>query len=353
MPEKVRALIVDDSAYMRVVLKDMLEADPCISVIGTAKDGLEAIEKVKALEPDVVLLDIQMPRMDGVATLQRIMKEAPTRVIMLSAMDKVDTQLPLKALEMGAVDFISKPSGPVSIEIVNFADSIIEVVKGVANARVEVLKKARAPLPDKLPCFQKDKLMGTKVIVLAASTGGPRALEVVFAALPRELPAFIFVVQHIPQDFSASFAKRLDDAKGPRVIMASDGLRAEKGVAYLAPGGRHIRIGWKGATTLIMKLDDGAPVNFVRPSADILFRSVADCMGASVLGIILTGMGSDGAEGAKAIRAKGGRILVQSEQSSVAASMPRAAIEAGAADKIVSLDMISTEIIRFLEGKIG
>jgi len=350
MPEKVRALIVDDSAYMRVVLKDMLESDQGISVIGTAKDGLEAIDKVKALKPDVVLLDIQMPRMDGVATLQRIMKEAPTRVIMLSAMDKVDTQLPLKALEMGAVDFISKPSGPVSIDIVNFADAIIQVVKGVADAKVEVLKKAHAPLPNKLKYLRKEALMGTKVVVLAASTGGPRALEVVFAALPRELPAFIFIVQHIPQDFSASFAKRLDAARGPKVVMASDGLIAEKGVAYLAPGGRHIRIGWKGATTLIIKLDDGAPVNFVKPSADILFRSAADCMGASVLGIILTGMGSDGADGAKAIRAKGGRILVQSEQSSVAASMPKAVIQAGAADKIVSLEDISREIIRFLEG---
>lgn len=349
MPEKVRALIVDDSAYMRVVLKDMLESDQGISVIGTAKDGLEAIDKVKALKPDVVLLDIQMPRMDGVATLQRIMKEAPTRVIMLSAMDKVDTQLPLKALEMGAVDFISKPSGPVSIDIVNFADAIIQVVKGVADAKVELLKKAREPLPNKLKCLRMDALIGTKVIVLAASTGGPRALEVIFAALPRELPAFIFIVQHIPHDFSESFAKRLDAARGPKVVMASDGLRAEKGVAYLAPGGKHIRIGWKGATTLVMELDDGAPVNFVKPSADILFKSAADCMGASVLGVILTGMGSDGAEGAKAIRAEGGRILVQSEQSSVAASMPKAVIQAGAADKIVSLEEISREIIRFLE----
>lgn len=349
MPEKVRALIVDDSAYMRVVLKDMLESDEGISVIGTAKDGMEAIEKVKALAPDVVLLDIQMPRMDGVATLQRIMKDAPTRVIMLSAMDKVDTQLPLKALEMGAVDFISKPSGPVSIEIVNFADSIIQVVKGVADAKVEVLKKARAPLPSKIKYMRKDALMGTKVIVLAASTGGPRALEVVFAALPRDLPAFIFIVQHIPEDFSESFAKRLEAANGPKVAMASDGLRAEKGIAYLAPGGRHMRLGWKGATTLVMKLDDGAPVNFVKPSADILFKSAADCMGSSVLGIILTGMGSDGAMGAKAIRAEGGRVLVQSEQSSVAASMPKAVINAEAVDKIVPLEDISREIIRFLE----
>jgi two-component system chemotaxis response regulator CheB len=349
MPEKIRALIVDDSAYMRVVLKDMLESDPAISVIGTAKDGLEAIGKVKALMPDVVLLDIQMPRMDGVATLKRIMNETPTRVIMLSAMDKVDTQLPLKALEMGAVDFISKPSGPVSIDIVSLSDAIIQVVKGVADAKVEVLKKSRGPLPEKLRILRKDALIGTKVIVMAASTGGPRALEAIFAALPRDLPASIFIVQHIPPDFSASLAKRLDAAKGPKVVIASDGLKAEKGVAYLAPGGKHIRIGWKGATTLIMKLDDGAPVNFVRPSADILFKSAADCMGASLLGIILTGMGCDGVKGAMAIKAEGGRIVVQSEQSSVATSMPKAAIQAGVADDAFSLEEISKAIIRFLE----
>lgn len=350
MLEKVRALIVDDSAYMRVVLKDILESDPGISVVGTAKDGMEAMDKIKTLTPDVVLLDIQMPRMDGVATLQRIMKEAPTRVIMLSAMDKVDTQLPLKALEMGAVDFISKPSGPVSIDIVNFSETIIEIVKSVADARVEVLKRSREPLPNKLKCLRMNAFTSAKVIVLAASTGGPRALEVVFAALPRELPAFIFIVQHIPPDFSASFAKRLDAANGPRVLMASDGLRAEKGVAYLAPGGKHIKIVWKSATNIVMNLDDGAPVNFVKPSADVLFKSAADCMGSSVLGVVLTGMGSDGTDGAKAIRAEGGRILVQAVESSVAGSMPKAVILAGAADKIVSLEEIPREILRFLEG---
>src|SRR3972149_8497180 len=150
MGDKVSVLIVDDSAYMRVVLKDMLESDRELSVVGTAKDGMEGVEKARNLSPDVVLLDIQMPRMDGIATLQRVMKESPTRVIMLSAMDKVDDQLPLRALELGAVDFISKPSGPVSIDIINFSERIIEVVKASAAARVEVLKKAREPPPTRL-----------------------------------------------------------------------------------------------------------------------------------------------------------------------------------------------------------
>jgi len=350
MPDKVKVLIVDDSAYMRVVLKDMLEADPGITVCGNAKDGVEAVDNTKALTPDVVLLDIQMPRMDGIATLRRIMRECPTRVIMLSAMDKFDDQLPLRALEFGAVDFISKPSGPVSIDIVNFRDRIIEIVKVAAGVRVETLKRATGPLPIKLEPVRR--MMGgeMRAIVIAASTGGPRALEAIFSALPRELPASIFIVQHIPGEFSESFASRLNAAKGPKVVLAQNDQRVERSVAYLAPGGKHLLLGWKGATTLLTKLSDETPVNFVKPSADVLFRSAADCLGDHVLAIVLTGMGADGAQGAAAIRTAGGRVIVQDEQSSIAFSMPRSVIEANAADKIVPLEEIPRYIMRFLEG---
>lgn len=349
MPSKVRTLIVDDSAYMRVVLKDMLESDPGIEVTGVAKDGLEAVDKVKSLKPDVVLLDIQMPRMDGLATLQRIMKEAPTRVIMLSAMDKKDDQLPLRALGMGAVDFISKPSGPVSIDIVNFADRIIEIVKTGAAARIEALQHSRAPPPRKMAALKKQAAKNFRSIVIAASTGGPRALETIFAALPNDLPAPLFIVQHIPEDFSLSFARRLDSAKGPRVVLATDGQRVERGMAYLAPGGRHLKLCWRGASTLLIKLDDGAPVNFVKPSADVLFESAADCLPSQTLAVVLTGMGSDGTEGAKAIRKAGGKVIVQDEQTSIVFGMPRAVIEAGVADKVLSLEEIPGAIVEFLE----
>jgi len=349
MPDKVKVLIVDDSAYMRVVLKDILESDPDIEIIGSAKDGVEAIEKARTLAPHVVLLDIQMPRMDGLATLRRIMKDSPTRVIMLSAMDKFDDQLPLRALEFGAVDFISKPSGPVSIDIVNFKDKIVEIVKLAAGVRVEVLKRASAPLPHKLNAIRKVVTPEVKGIVLAASLGGPRALEMIFAALPKELPAPMFIVQHIPAEFSNSLTKRLSSANGPRVVLAGDEQRAEKGTAYLAPGGRHLKLAWKGASSLVMKLSDESPVNFVRPSADVLFKSAADCLGGNVMGIVLTGMGADGATGAKAIRHAGGEVLVQDEQSSLAFSMPRSVIEAGAASKVLPLESIAEQIVRFLE----
>jgi two-component system chemotaxis response regulator CheB len=349
MPARVKTLIVDDSAYMRVVLKDMLESDLGVEVVGVAKDGLEAIEQVKSLAPDVVLLDIQMPRMDGLATLQRIMKDNPTRVIMLSAMDKKDDLLPIKALEMGAVDFISKPSGPVSIDIISYSGKIIEIVKTAAGARIDALKKARSPAPKRIATIGREKAKDLRSIVIAASTGGPRALETIFSALPRDFPSPILIVQHIPEDFSVSFAKRLDSANGPRVVLASDNQRIERGTAYLAPGGKHLKMNWRGASSLTVRLDDSGPVNFVKPSADVLFMSAAECLGEHALGIVLTGMGSDGTEGALAIRKAGGRIVAQDEQSSVVFGMPRSVIEAGAADCVLPLERIPEAIVEFLE----
>jgi two-component system chemotaxis response regulator CheB len=349
MPDKVKVLIVDDSAYMRVVLKDIIESDPDIEVIASAKDGVEAVEKARTLSPDVVLLDIQMPRMDGLATLRRIMRDHPTRVVMLSAMDKFDDQLPLRALEYGAVDFISKPSGPVSIDIVNFKDKIVEIVKLAAGVKVEILKRVSAPLPHKLSAMKKVAGPQMKGIVLAASTGGPRALEMIFAALPKELPAPLFIVQHIPAEFSGSLAKRLSSANGPKVVLASDEQKVQRGMAYLAPGGRHLKLAWKGASSLLMRLSDESPVNFVRPSADVLFQSAADCLSANAMGVVLTGMGADGAAGAKAIKLAGGEVLVQDEQSSLAFSMPRSVIEAEAASRVLPLESIAENIVRFLE----
>ncbi len=349
MPDKVKVLIVDDSAYMRVVLKDILESEPGIEIVGNAKDGVEAIERTRELAPHVVLLDIQMPRMDGLATLRRIMRESPTRVIMLSAMDKFDDQLPLRALEFGAVDFISKPSGPVSIDIVNFKDKIVEIIMLAAGVKVETLKRTSAPLPHKLGAMKKPQVPESRGIFIAASTGGPRALEMIFAALPKEIPAPLFVVQHIPAEFCRSLTQRLSSANGPKVELGRHDLKAERGMAYLAPGDRHLKVAWKGATNLVMKLSDDPPVNFVRPSADVLFKSAAESLGENAMGIVLTGMGSDGAAGARAIRCAGGTVLVQDEQSSLAFSMPRSVMEAGADPEILPLEEIAEHIVTFLE----
>lgn len=348
MDGKIKVLVVDDSAYMRVVLKDMLELGGRISVIGTAKDGIEAVDRAKELKPDVILLDIQMPKIDGIATLKRIMKECPTRVVMLSAMDKVDDQLPLRALELGAVDFISKPSGPVSIDIVNFSDKISQVVTDARMTRLDALRQSPTPVMHKLHT-PKVETIQPKAIVIGASLGGPRALEYILASLPKGLPVPIFIVQHIPSEFSQSFAKRLNAAQGPRVELAEEGLRPQKGTAYLAPGGRHLTISWKGASSLMMRLEDSAPVNFVKPSVDVLFKSAAENLGESVLGIVLTGMGEDGADGAVAIKNCGGRVIVQDLTSAVAPGMPSSVLTAGAADKAVPLEKIPDEILKFVE----
>ncbi len=352
MSGPVRVLVVDDSAYMRVVLRDMLQSEEGLSVIGAARDGIEAMTKVKALSPDVVLLDIQMPKMDGLATLQRIMKECPTRVVMLSAMNKVDVQLPLKALEMGAVDFIPKPSGPVSIDIVRYKKAIGDLVRSAALADIDVLKRMRGPIRVRQLSEPKAAAAcaGMKAIVIAASTGGPRALETLFAALPRNIPVPLLVVQHIPAEFSPSFAKRLDAANGPRVKLATDGTVIEPGMAYLAPGGLHLRLEPSGGKGAVARLDESEPVQFVRPSANVLFESAARCYGERLLAVVLTGMGSDGAQGARAIKAAGGRVIVQDEASSVIFGMAKAVIDEKAADEAVPLSKMPEKIMQFIEG---
>ena len=351
MSKKVKILIVDDSAYMRVILKDMIAFEDGLEVVATAKDGIDALERIKESLPDVVLLDIQMPKMDGLATLQRIMREHPTRVIMLSAMDKVDFELPLRALEMGAVEFISKPGGPISVDIVKYRASIARTIRDVSGAKIEALKLARIPIKT-----NQERIMPKaaearqfKAIVIAASTGGPRALEYVFSRLPHNIPAPIFVVQHLPAMFSDSFSKRLNSIKGPRTVVASDNQKAMRGFAYVAPGNHHLVLSECSDQTAMMNLDDSQPVQFVRPSADVLFQSAARCFGDRLLAVVLTGMGMDGTNGAKAVKSAGGKVIVQDEDTSVIFGMPKAVLDSGAADMVVPLKDIPVRIVEFLE----
>ena len=351
MSETVRVLIVDDSAYMRVALKDMISSDPNISVVATAKNGVEGIEYTKRFSPDVVLLDIQMPKMDGIATLKRIMKEHPTRVVMLSAMDKVDVDLPLRALEMGAVEFISKPGGPISVDIVKYRNHIVRTILDVSSAKVEALQLFKTPLrlDEERLSPKQTKGKGLKAIVIAASTGGPRALEYLFAQLPRDIPAALFVVQHLPAIFSGNFSKRLDSVKGPCTVLAEDGMAVKPGFAYLAPGGHHTVVQECSALSAVIRLDDSEPVCFVRPSADVLFTSAARCFGDRLMAIVLTGMGVDGVNGAMAVKSAGGKVVVQDEKTSVISGMPRAVVDSGSADAVVPLERIAAEIVKFLE----
>ncbi len=351
MPDSVKILVVDDSAYMRVVLRDMLESEEGLTVVDTAKDGIEALEKVESLRPDIVLLDIQMPRMDGLTTLQMIMKNRPTRVVMLSAMDKLDGQLPLRALSLGAVDFIPKPSGTISIDIINYKARIANHLRSIARAKLDALdrKSITARLRSSEHEMTPDVHAKTKAIVMAASTGGPRALETVFSMLPRNLPVSMFIVQHLPVEFSILFAKRLDSLQGPSVRLAVDGTFVENSATYLAPGGTHLMLEPRERKGIAMKLDDGPPVQFVRPSANVLFETAARCYGQKLLGIVLTGMGSDGAKGAEVIKRYGGKVIVQNEESSVIFGMAKSAIDAGTVDEVLPLEGIPRKMIDFIE----
>jgi len=351
MPETLSVLIVDDSAYMRVILKDMISSEPDLLVVGTAKNGIEAMTLVEELDPDVVLMDIQMPRQDGIVTLQQIMKDHPTRVVMISAMDKSDQHLPLRALSLGAVDFISKPGGPISIDIFKFRKRILATIRNAAEAKMEALQHARRELPKTALTVREDVRTSrtAKAIVIGSSTGGPRTLEHIFSRLPRDIPAMIFIVQHLPAEFSHSFSKRLDSTGGPMTVLANDGGVAERGKAYVAPGGFHLTMTECGGAHATMHLDTSEKVQYVRPSADVLFESASKCFGVNLMAIVLTGMGADGTRGAKAVRMAGGRVVVQDEGSSVIFGMPRSVIAAGAADSVLSLEQIPEEIISFLQ----
>lgn len=336
--KKIKVLIVDDSIVMRRIITDLLSEDPEIDVVGTARNGLEAIERIKVLAPDVVTMDIEMPVMDGLAALQHIMAETPMPVVMLSSMDKRQADITLKSLEFGAVDFISKTSGSLSLDLEKTRDLIIEKIKAAAVAKLELRPPVRSIEPTHMP-----NLSGEWIIVIGSSTGGPKALPEVLSRLPRNLPAAVMIVQHMPEGFTRSFAERLNWISLLEVKEGEEGEEIRNGIVYLAPGNKHMTV--KGNT---IHLDDGPKVNYVRPAVDVLMGSIAPIYGPRAIGVILTGMGSDGGEGMKLIKKNGGKTIVQSEATCVVYGMPKAVIERDAADRIVPLDEIAKNIVVML-----
>jgi two-component system chemotaxis response regulator CheB len=352
MLEPIRVLVVDDSALIRQMLTHALALDPRIEVVGIAKTGVEAIEKVAELKPDVITLDIEMPEMSGLDALPYIMRESPARVLMLSSLDDPDTTY--TALSRGAVDFIAKPKGGFASSLTDLAELLLKKIK--TAYRIEPGKRggdaAGAGLAALLGPPQLRKSSGPcagtveRVVVMAASTGGPPALEQVFSGLSEDLPASYLVVQHLPPGFTASLAKRLAKQAGFPVVEAEGGMKMEPGHGYVAPAGWHMTVGGRTRQTALLSLDDSAARHGVRPSADPLFESAADTFGSRVTGVVLTGMGQDGATGLAAIRGVGGSTVVQDEPTSVVWGMPGAAVKLGAAQHIVPLDRVATEIRR-------
>ncbi|OWK33096.1 protein-glutamate methylesterase/protein-glutamine glutaminase [Sphingomonas mucosissima] len=338
MSERVRTLIVDDSASMRAALNRILSADPAIEVVGLAPEPHAARAMIKELSPDVITLDVEMPGMDGLSFLEKIMRLRPMPVVMCSTLTARGAEVTIEALRLGAVDCVAKPSGN-PLEIVRDAELLCATVKAAARSAVRPLARQASAARDIRPAGAGTREM---VIAIGASTGGVEALFALLAALPEDCPP-VLVVQHMPAAFTGSFAARLDRECRAKVVEAVDGQPIGRGTVYIAPGGeQHMELA--GGIAGRIKLRRGDPITGHRPSVDMLFRSVAP-LGKAAVGVILTGMGTDGAEGMLAMREAGARTLGQSRESCVVYGMPRAAFELGAVEKELSLSAMPEAIL--------
>ncbi len=356
MSNPIRVLIVDDSAVVRQVMTEILSADKAIQVIGAAADPIFALARMEKEWPDVIVLDVEMPRMDGLTFLRKIMAERPTPVVICSTLTTQGAETTMQAMAAGAVSIVAKPKMDLKNSLRDSSDDLISMVKAAAQARVRrsapVSKVALAPakltadavLPG-APAGQHRAMAETtdRVVALGTSTGGTQALEAVLCALPVDCPGIV-IVQHMPEQFTAAFAQRLNKVCEIEVREAANGDRVHAGLALIAPGGRHLVLERNGAQYRVAVID-GPPVSRHRPSVDVLFRSVARAAGRNALGVIMTGMGDDGARGLKEMREAGARTLGQDEDSCVVYGMPKEAFKLGAVEHELPLDAIPSAIV--------
>jgi two-component system chemotaxis response regulator CheB len=334
---RIRVLVVDDSAFVRKAIERMLGTVDDIEVVGFAADGEEGLAKARELQPDVVTLDIKMPRLGGLETLERLMAERPVPVLLMSTLTQEGAEVTLRGLELGAMDFVDKSSvQPMSM--LSLAEELVAKVRALGGARA----RAR-PLPAR-PHARGAPTPPAQCVVIAASTGGPSALQVLVAGLPAGFSAAVLVVQHIPRGFTKSLADRLDARSAIPVREAVDGEAVEPGRVLIAPAGIHTKLARRSGGVEVV-LDEEPREVLHRPSADVLMASAAEVYGALVVGVILTGMGADGTEGLRAIREKGGLTLAESEETCVIYGMPKAAIEAGVVHRVAPLGRLAGEVL--------
>ena len=346
-------LVVDDSAFMRKLIAEMVEASGEYRVVGMATDGVEALEQVRALAPDIVTLDIEMPRLDGLQALDQIMKEMPRPVVMLSAAgSERGNEMTLRALERGAIEFVRKPSGPISIDLLTVREELAAALNAARAVNMTGVRTPHAPAARVTTdvSAKKSAVSATRAVAIAASTGGPRALGEIVPHLPENLGAAVVIVQHMPREFTRTLSRRLDAMSRLSVSEAQDGEPLRENRVYIAPGGYHMRLGGVvGGGTI--RLDTSPTVWGVRPAADPLFASVAEVFGASAIGVVLTGMGRDGAEGLRQIRGAGGMGAVQDRDSSIVYGMPQAALALAGADRVVAAQEMARVIRDFCRTK--
>ena len=353
--KKIRVLIVDDSALIRQLLTEILSSDPEIEVVGAAVDPYAAREKIKALNPDVLTLDVEMPKMDGITFLGNIMRLRPMPVVMISSLTEQGADVTLRALELGAVDFVAKPRLDVVEGMNEYAAEIIAKVKAAAHVPISVLERG-ASGAEPPPKLSADAVLGKatgghfntthKVIAIGASTGGTEAIKEVLSVLPADAPGIV-ITQHIPEAFSAPFARRMNGICDMVVKEADDGEPVLPGHVYIAPGSHHLLVERSGAQ-YFCRLDAGPPVNRHRPSVDVLFRSVAQNVGGNAVGVILTGMGDDGALGLKEMREAGAATIAQDEKTSVVWGMPGEAVKQGGVDHVLPLDKVAGQMLNLV-----
>lgn len=340
----IRVLVVDDSLLIRRFVKDILSRDPEFEVIGEAADGVEAINKIMELSPDVVILDLEMPKKNGIEVIREVMAKKPTRILVFSSHTKEGAEITTTALTSGAIDFVFKPSwSHIASNISEFSKMFIEKVKLVARSKIPTPKPEVAetqptvPTPSR-PTIRKEKL---GIVAIASSTGGPRALTAVVPKLPEDMPVPVVIVQHMPAGFTKSLAERLNRLSKLTVKEGEDGEPVRAGYVYIAPGGIHMRVsGGK------IELFDGPQVKGVKPAADVLFDSVGREYKKQTLGVVLTGIGDDGTDGAKVIKQFGGKIFAESEETALIYGMPKSVVKAGLADKVVPLHQMADEIVK-------
>jgi len=356
MSQPARVLIVDDSALIRRMLSEIVGSDRELTVVGTARDAYDAREKIKALNPDVLTLDVEMPKMDGVTFLSNLMRLRPMPVVMVSSLTEAGADVTLEALELGAVDFVTKPKLDLAATFADYAGEITSKLKTAAGVNVAAIvprARRRADRDSAHAVAERHDASAViarsarsrpfkttdKLIAIGASTGGTEAIRAVLERLPPDAPGIV-VTQHIPEAFSEPFARRLNASSQIVVCQASDGQQILPGHAYVAPGNRHLMVRRDGAR-FVCALSDGPPVNRHRPSVDVMFRSVAQAIGQNAVGVLLTGMGNDGAAGLKEMQEAGAPTIAQDERTSVVWGMPGEAVKLGAADAVLPLDTIA------------